>query len=128
MAAAADVLRSIVKGKEWSPLSDEDPTLIAFSEELDQAVDARVRLIERLHQLEKRIDELQTQAAMAGRPPLLPPNVDLTEGTLTLHDRYGNLVGTYRIDSGDLPRALETVALRPVDEESLGRGESASNE
>ena len=45
--------------------------------------------------------------------------MDLIDGTITIHDKHGNLIGTYHIDGGDLHLALETVALTPVGEEVM---------
>ena len=50
----------------------------------------------------------------AGKPPLLPPDIDLLQGTLTVKDKHGNVVGTYRIEGGNLELALDTMQLTPV--------------
>jgi hypothetical protein len=71
-------------------------------------------MLEQIQTLETRINELNGLAADAGRPPLLPPEIDLTQGTLTIRDKQGNLVGAYRIEGGNVEMALETVNLVPV--------------
>ena len=39
----------------------------------------------------------------------------MQNGTLTVRDKLGNVVGTYRIDAGNLELALDTMRLTPVD-------------
>lgn len=119
LAVAAEALQNRVRGEDWPALSEEDAGQVAFDQELSRAMDHRTRLFEQLNRLEDRIDTLQQLAGEAGRVPLLPPDVDLIDGTITIHDRHGNLIGTYHIDGGDLPLALETVALTPVGEEVM---------
>ena len=119
LAVAAAALQNRVRGEDWPALSEEDAGQVAFDQELSRAMDHRTRLYEQLNRLEDRIDTLQQLAGEAGRVPLLPPEVDLIDGTITIHDRHGNLIGTYHIDGGDVPLALETVALTPVGEEVM---------
>ena len=70
-------------------------------------------MIEQLHQLEEQIQTLQAKANDAGREPLLPPDVDLTDGRITVQDAEGNVVGTYKITTGDVALALGALELEP---------------
>jgi len=46
---------------------------------------------------------------------MVPTDLDLLAGTITLRDADGNVVGAYRIDGGNVPLALEAMRLTPVE-------------
>jgi carboxyl-terminal processing protease len=119
LAVAVEALQTRVAGGEWPHPGEEEAGQIAFDQELARAMDRRTQLIAQLERLEDRIDTLQQLGEQAGREPLLPPEVDLVDGVLTLHDKHGNLIGTYHIDGGDVNLALETIALTPVEEPAM---------
>ncbi|MCP3904178.1 MAG: S41 family peptidase [Planctomycetes bacterium] len=116
LALAVEALQGRLQTGAWSAVTDEeqDPALIAFNQELERALKRRASYIEQLHATEERIEELQALAESHGDEPLLPEDLDLVEGTITLHDRDGNLIGTYQIEGGDVRLALDTVSLVPV--------------
>ena len=95
-------------------MGEADSSVVAFDQEIVRLTETRRRLLEQLSKIEVRVDELHGLAAEAGKPPLLPPDIDLTQGTLTIRDKQGNLVGSDRIEGGDVELALDTVKLTPV--------------
>jgi carboxyl-terminal processing protease len=117
LATAVEALRTRVRGNDWPAAGEDDSTLVAFGQELNRAMERRMRLLERLDELEIRIGELQHLASDAGRTPLLPEDVELTSGTITLRDKYGNLIGTFRIEGGNVELALESLDLEPLADE-----------
>lgn len=115
LARAVEALRARVSTGSWPEATGQDnAAVVAFDTELKRAMDLRGDLLQRLESIEDRIAELHNQAAKAGKAPLLPPDIDLLQGTLTIADKHGNVVGTYRIDDGDLELALDSVQLTPV--------------
>ena len=116
LAKAVEALGMCVSTGTWPHVSDDTPTLVAFNQELKRAIDYRSDLLEKLAAAEGKIDELQKVAAHAGRAPLLPPDLDLRDGTLIIRDKQGNIVGTYRIGGGNMELALESIKLEPVAE------------
>jgi carboxyl-terminal processing protease len=115
LARAVEALRRRVSTGNWpEPIEQDNAAVVAFDTELKRAMDFRGDLLERLGAIEDRIAELHKQAAKAGKAPLLPPDIDLLQGTLTIADKHGNVVGTYRIDDGNLELALDSVQLTPV--------------
>jgi carboxyl-terminal processing protease len=119
LASAVEALTAKVRGEDWPVITEHDPSLAAFSQELVRATERRVRLIEEVGRVEERIQELQAMADDAGRVPLLPPDAEFLDGTITIRDKHGNVIGTYRVEGGDLALALDTIALTPVDEEAI---------
>ncbi|MCH6552489.1 MAG: hypothetical protein IH804_10860, partial [Planctomycetes bacterium] len=113
LARATEALQMRVGDGEWPAAGEDDSGVVAFGQELGRVTGLRARLLEDLARTDDRIRELRKLAAEVGRPPLLPPDVDLLEGTLTITDKDGNLIGAYRIDGGDLELALGTVELTP---------------
>ena len=59
--------------------------------------------------------EINELAAYAGKPPLLPPEIETAEGTITVRDKHGNIIGTYRIEDGNLELALQQIHLSPIE-------------
>ena len=116
LASAAEALRTRVTEGDWPAVSDEESGLTAFNQELKRAATARVRLLERVRQVESRIDELERGAEAEGREPLLPPEAELAGGTISVLDREGNHLGTFRIEGGDVARALDSLTVRRVGE------------
>ena len=72
-----------------------------------------------------RWPSIGAQSGTLGREPVLPADADLVEGTITIRDRDGKLVGTYAIEAGDLAIALDAVMLSPVGEEAEQQGEQS---
>ena len=114
LAKAIDALHGRVKDGEWPAVGGDNAAVAAFDVELHRAMEARGRLLEQLSSIEKRIGELHGLEEKTGKPPLLPTDIDLRDGTLTVKDKLGNIIGTYKIDGGDLEVALETMQLTPV--------------
>jgi carboxyl-terminal processing protease len=115
LARAIDALSTRVQTGEWPEVGgEENAAVVALDQELSRAMDLRGDLLQRIATLEDRIAELHELDARAGKAPLLPPDIDLLGGTLTVADKHGNVVGTYRIEDGDLELALGSVKLSPV--------------
>jgi carboxyl-terminal processing protease len=114
LAVAVEAVQERVRGNPWPAPGGDEPALIAFEQELQNAAERRIRMLEQLEKLENRMAELQELADAAGREPLLPADVDLRAGTITVRDRHGNVIGSFRIEAGDLNMALRGVDLTPI--------------
>ena len=115
LAAALEALAARVEGQDWPVVGDQESTLPAIAERISEQVRLRRYLTDRLDDTEATLRELRELEVQAGKPPLLPPDKDTTEGTLTVRDRHGKLIGNYLIEGGDLELALGQVRLRPID-------------
>ena len=115
LASALDALQSRLRGEEWPIVGQDNAGVLAMEQEIHRWVAERRRLLSRLNDVETRLLELNNLAAEAGRPPLLPPEVETDDATLTIRDKYGNMIGTFRLEEGDLELALRQVRLSPID-------------
>jgi len=117
LASAIEALQHRLRGEEWPRFGEESSTVVSLEQQLTRATRERARLIERLNQVNQRIDELSHMADDAGRQPLLPEGVDIVGGRLIITDADGNTISTYRIDGGNLELALQTMRLQPENDE-----------
>lgn len=115
LASALDAVQSRLRGEEWPIVGQDNAGVLAMEQEIKRWVDERRHLLSRLNDVETRLLELNNLAAKAGRPPLLPPEIATDDATLTIRDKYGNMIGAYRLEEGDLELALRQVRLSPID-------------
>lgn len=114
LAIAVESMQGRLDSGEWTPVNDVDPASSAFNEELRDATLARQHYIERLTQIDERIEELRGLATDTGREPLL--TADVTDGEIVVRDASGDIVGRYRIAGGDVAAALETLRLERLED------------
>lgn len=117
LALAVETLKTKLTTGAWQPIGEEDATRLAIESDLQRQLEKRGELLAQLDQTEARIRQLNMVAEAVGRVPLLPPDIDLAQGTLTIRDKLGNVVGTFRIEGGDLEQALQVVKLTPTTNE-----------
>ncbi len=84
---------------------------MAFDQALHRAAERRAHLLDQIERVEQTIEHLQAAAGEVGKEPLLPPEMDLRQGTLVINNKQGQVVGTYRIEGGNLELALATLEL-----------------
>ncbi len=114
LALAVESLRARVTGGEWPMVGEDNAAAVAFDVELQRAMEARRRMLEQLNSVEQRISQLHGLQEQAGKPPLLPSDVDFRGGVIVVQDRLGNTIGSYRIEGGNLEVALEALQLTPL--------------
>ena len=115
LAAALEAIQTRLKGDDWPVVGQDNPGILALDKESTRRLNERERIIKRLAQIDERLSEINQLATKAGRPPLLPPEIETAEGTLTVRDKHGNVIGTYRIEDGNLELALQQVHLSPIE-------------
>lgn len=115
LAAALEAIQTRLKGEDWPVVGQDNPGILALDKESTRRLNERERIIKRLKQIDERLSEINQLAAKAGRPPLLPPEIETAEGTITVRDKHGNVIGTYRIEDGNLELALQQVHLSPIE-------------
>jgi len=115
LAAALDAIQSRLQGDEWPVVGEDEAGVLALEQEIGRWIKERRRIMTRLDEVETRLMDLNNLAAKAGRPPLLPPEIETDDATLTIRDKHGNLIGAYRLEEGDLELALRQIRLSPID-------------
>lgn len=112
LALAIEALASRMDGTEWAAVSDADSGEVTVDLEVSRAARARTRVLAQLEAIESRIAELR--GLTNEHAPFLPDDVDLASGVIEVRDNLGNVIGTFRIDGGDVELALESLELTPT--------------
>ncbi|MHC4948594.1 MAG: S41 family peptidase [Planctomycetota bacterium] len=116
LALAVESLQARVDGGEWDEVSEVDSGRIALEEEIRRVRQWRESAIEQIARMDDRLAELQGAAAAATPvATLLPEDVDLTDGVLTVRDREGTVIGSFRIEGGDVAAALGEIRLEKIE-------------
>ena len=112
------ILGHRVESGDWPQLPEQEPPAeLASRATLEEALDIRQRMIERMVELEEEIATLQGRTELIDHGVNLPDEIDLEEATLVIHDRDGAVVGSWRIEEiEELKRSLAPVRLVPADE------------
>ena len=111
LAAALTALQTKLDTDTWPVVGEGDATQLALGQRISDQLRIRRLLLERIASVEETLGNLNNLAESSGRPPLLPPDVDLTDAVVTVRDRNGAVVGQYRVVGGDLEFALQQVEL-----------------
>ena len=111
LAAALTTLQHRVTGDDWLIVGDEGGTAAATLQELENAYELRGRLLAQLQRTEARISQLQGETSEDTHDRLIADDVELSGGEITVTDRYGNVIGIFRIGEGDLRTALESAGV-----------------
>ena len=123
LALAIEVISERVSTGEWITVTEEDPALVAMDLETQRLNRARAQLLQRIEEIDGMIAQNLDTALAKGKEPLLPEDVELTAGTITVRDKDDNVVGEFRIDGGDIELALFNLDLTPVDFAKIERPE-----
>lgn len=118
LTAAVRAMRVKLETGEWDPPGEDQPDAVASLDALraeERRFDALLRELERS---ERRLNALTSGLPEDAEPvaPLIPEDVELTDGTLELRDAEGNVITTLRITSDALARWLSDAPLEPFDE------------
>lgn len=118
LAGALEAIQTKLRDGEWPVVGGTDAGLAALEREFGAYTAERNNLLSRLEQIDDRLGKLHELTAQAGRTDILPADADTDDGTLTIRDRHGNVIGAYRIESGNLEYALQHVELQAIDLEN----------
>jgi carboxyl-terminal processing protease len=119
LADAVDLIASRIDTGDWDESGEDlEAGQIAMQQELFRYLEARNRRMAELERIDERIGDIKSMIAVDAAEavePMVPTDLDLLAGTITLRDADGNVVGAYRIDGGNVPLALEAMRLTPVE-------------
>ncbi|MCZ6834783.1 MAG: S41 family peptidase [Planctomycetota bacterium] len=111
LALATEVLSEFITTNQWRTLNEDDPAVAALDLEMTRLTRTKARLLEQLSRIEKGIAEHSQLAEAAGKEPLLPDDIDLMGGAITLRDKDGNVIGEFRIDDDNAAIAINNMRL-----------------
>lgn len=117
LAAALRAMNARLAGGAWGAPGEAGGALTEIDADLDAAIAARTRLMRDLRQANARIAELENRAENLGAERVLDDE-RIRNGTITVHDDQGNVIGTFRLTSEQLIQALEVSELEPVNTNS----------
>jgi carboxyl-terminal processing protease len=117
LARAAEAMQQRLATGAWPDGEGEDPAAANAAVERQRLVAVRSRMLDQLGEVERRI--AATAVANAAdldktAASLLPKDADLVAGTITLRNKDDQVIGTFRIDGGDVESALRRIDLKPV--------------
>ncbi len=114
LAVAVERLEERLAAGDWPETDGEDPELAALQDELHRISIVRRNFIERLIVIDERIDEISGLSEGVGAESLLPEDAVTDGGLLELRNASGEVIATFRVEGGDVERALNTLQLDPV--------------
>lgn len=117
LARALDAMRSKLAGEGWPSFNDRTPGSAAVTGELEQYSERRRRLMEQLQSVESKLLELRGIPDAGDAARLLETDEPVENGTLTIRDESGEVVGEFRIVDGDIELALRSLQLQRVDDD-----------
>lgn len=117
LARAVEAIDARLAGKPWPEFSDLDSQITAIEQQLQEESLRRAYLLDQVDRTEDRIAQLQDMEQEAGTDDDWPEQSSLAGGTITLRSSEGQIIGTYRIEGGNVALALETLELERVEEE-----------
>ena len=78
----------------------------------------RIDILKELIAVDKQLVELQTELDEENES-LIPADTNLENAVVTLTDKDGNIVGTWRIEGGSVESALDSLRLESITDKKL---------
>jgi len=117
LSAAVKALRLRLENGQWQPTGQEMNPDEELIKEMRFVEGLRDEYIDRLEQIEERLNSLASFIPAEDRAPidLIPDDADIAGGTVEVRDAKGNVVAVLSIaESGALEPALRQAGLTPV--------------
>jgi carboxyl-terminal processing protease len=116
LAQGLVAIREKMATDTWPILSDENPVTAGISEAVNELAKERIDILKELIKVDKRLVDLQAELDEE-ETSLIPADTNLDNAVVTLSDEEGNIVGTWRVESGNIESALDSLRLQSVTEE-----------
>ena len=117
LAQALLAIREKIATDTWPVLTEEDPVTAGISEAVIVLAKERIDILKELIKVDKRLVELQIELEEE-EAALIPAETNLDNAVVTLTDEEGNVVGSWRIESGNIKSALDSLRLESISEEN----------
>ncbi len=116
LARGLVAIREKVETDIWPVLSEDNPVTAGISEAVIELAKERIDILKELIKVDKRLVDLQDELDEE-ETSLIPADTNLENAVVTLEDENGNVVGTWRVESGNIESALDSLRLEPVTKE-----------
>jgi carboxyl-terminal processing protease len=113
LAQGLIAIREKIATDSWPTLSDEDPAVAGISEAVTELAIERIEILKELINLDKQLVALQNELDEEDNS-LIPAETNLENAVVTLTDVEGNVVGTWRVEAGNIESALDSLRLESV--------------
>ena len=118
LAQALLAIRKKIATDAWPILTDEDPVTAGISEAVIVLAKERIDILKELIKVDRRLVDLQTELDEE-EAALIPADANLDNAVVTLTDEEGNVVGSWRIESGNIESALDSLRLESITEDNI---------
>ena len=118
LAQALLAIRKKIATDTWPILTDEDPVTAGISEAVIVLAKERIDILKELIKVDRRLVDLQTELDEE-EAALIPADTNLDNAIVTLTDEEGNVVGSWRIKSGNIESALDSLRLESITEDNI---------
>ncbi len=115
LAQAVLALRANLDTGQWPVLSEDDPVVAGISDAVTELAKERIEILKDLVKVGDRLAELQTELDEEN-VSLIPEETNLDNAVVTLTDENGNAIGSWRVKSGDIEDALDSLQLESTEE------------
>ena len=113
LAQGLIAIREKIATDSWPTLSDEDPVAAGISEAVTELAIERIEILKELINLDKQLVAMQNELDKEDNS-LIPAETNLENAVVTLTDVEGNVVGTWRVEAGNIESALDSLRLESV--------------
>ena len=115
LVQAVIALREKLKTGEWPILSEEDPVASGITEAVTELAKERIEILKELVKVSNRLATLQTELDEE-EVSLIPKDTNLDNAVVTLTDEHGISIGSWRVTSGNIEDALDSLRLESTTE------------
>ena len=115
LAQALKAIRAKLVTGEWPLLSEDDPVVAGISEAVTELAKERIEILKELAKVSKDLTALQTELDDED-VSLIPEETNLDNAVVTLTGEDGNSIGSWRVTSGNIEAALDSLRLESTTE------------
>ncbi len=113
LAQGLIAIRDKIEKNIWPTLSDEKPVVAGISEAVNELAKERIDILKELINVDNQLVELQTELDKENES-LIPADTNLENAVVTIADKDGNIVGSWRIEGGSVESALDSLRLESI--------------
>ncbi|MDG1137478.1 MAG: S41 family peptidase [Phycisphaerales bacterium] len=115
LAQALKAIRAKLVTGEWPLLSEDDPVVAGISEAVTELAKERIEILKELAKVSEDLTALQTELDDED-VSLIPEETNLDNAVVTLTGEDGNSIGSWRVTSGNIEAALDSLRLESTTE------------